>query len=491
MEGRIVVFGTIEIDSRFILLASGAAIITVMVALRIGYLIALRKSTHDQLVIQTRDTLTGLWNRQSFLQYLTDRINQHRTGDTFSVVIINVKRFRWVNDALGPDLGDLVIRIVAQYLRTWADEESIIARLNGDEFAVILNGDIEGSVQKSEQLIRYFEEQPIVLRGKYIHILPSAGIAAYPHHGRSAGELLGCADTALGSARHAYNGIAVFDTVMNEELHDQFQLATDMRFAIQNGELGLVYQPRIDLATGEIAAVEALLRWNHPQRGLLSPSHFIPIAEQTGSIVSIGLWVLETACAQAVEWDWSGKGKWRISINISAQQLLSPDFREQLDRILKRTGLRPDRLELELTESIFIEKPDKISAVLSEIKEQGVRIAIDDFGTGYSSLSYLKCYPADTLKIDKYFITEIASFSGQVITDTIIELARRLGLTVVAEGVERSEQLEYLMARGCDEVQGFLLCKPVSADECEHFMQNFRLDELTRMTSRLERVRNG
>ncbi len=465
------------LDNGLILIISGIAVILILVALRVGYLFALREMNRSNRIMMTHDPLTGLLNRQAFMQRLEERIRE-AGHDPLTVVLLNVNRFRWINDALGSDLGDLIIMIVAQQLRMGIEGTPDIARLSGDEFALILDHDTAESRQIVMDLIRRFDEQPVEVRGQSLQILASAGLAGYPQHGRTASELVSHADIALIQARQSYIHVVEFDPVMDEEMHDRLQLATELRTAIRNGELSLAYQPRIDLATGRIAAIEALLRWHHPELGHVRPSKFIPIAEQTGLIVPIGEWVLETACAQAAGWNWQGSEECRISINISVQQLVHPDFVAVLDDVLQRTGLNPKQLELELTESIFIENPQKISKILDKIKERGIRIAIDDFGKGYSSLNYLKRYPADTLKIDKEFITGTQSDTGQIITASVIQLARDLGLTVVAEGVEQSEQLAFLMRKGCNEVQGYLLCRPVPHDVCEQFLQEFDLQQM-------------
>jgi len=466
------------LDQEDFFILSGIVIVFVLVAWRIGFLYGqkgLRPSGKPYII---HDPLTGLLFRQPFLEKLNERIRKAQDGQSFSVAIFNINRFRWINDSLGADVGDLVIKFVAEHMRSVMGNGANIARLNGDEFAVIFENDLDESVRKASSIVRTFEDTPIVLRGKHIHILTSAGLAGYPQHGATASEILGHADTALSSARQNCSGVVVFDCAMDRELRDRFILATELRFAINKREFSLHYQPRIDLTTGRIATVEALLRWHHSELGAIPPSQFIPIAEQTGSIMPIGLWVLETACEQAVRWDQVMDNDCRISINISVHQLLGPGFVESLDTILRRTGLAPHKLELELTESIFIEQPQKINGILEKVKEMGIRIAIDDFGKGYSSLNYLKSYPADTLKIDKDFITDMRSTNGRVILTSVIEMAKKLGLTIVAEGVEQPSQLQYLMDKECHEVQGYLLCKPVPALECERFMRSFHLADL-------------
>jgi len=473
LKGRIGLF-----QSEQILILSGIGILLVLVAWRIGFIFAqkgMQRNDHHHII---HDPLTGLLIRQPFLQRLDERIQQAEEGQTFTVAVFNINRFRWINDSLGADVGDLVIKFVAGHMRSVMGDGADIARLNGDEFAVIFEADIPESVHKASTIVRTFEETPIVLRGKHIHVLTSAGLAGYPQHGTTASEILGHADTALSGARLNCSEIVVFDCGMDRELRDRFILATELRFAIEKDELSLHYQPRIDLATGRVAAVEALLRWDHSEMGAISPSKFIPIAEQTGSIVPIGLWVLETACEQAARWDRALNQGCRISINISVHQLFGPGFVEHLQAILNKTGLMPQKLELELTESIFIEQPQKITGILEKVKEMGVRIAIDDFGKGYSSLNYLKSYPADILKIDKDFITDMISSNGRIILTSVIELARKLGLTIVAEGVEQPSQLQYLMENQCHEVQGYLLCKPIPAHECEFFMRSFHKADL-------------
>lgn len=469
-------FRMIELDNKFFMLAAGIGMLIIVLAWYIGYQMASKTKNRANDAADGLDPLTGLWNRHTFLQHLKNRIEQSGNHQSFTLAVLNVNQFRWLNDVYGTEWGDRIIQIVAQHIRRIIGEHSVIARMYGDEFVFIMEEDLDRSSRIAFDIITYFEETPVTLKGMNIHILVSIGLAGYPQHGNTAGMLLRHADTALSAARYTYSNVTVFEPVMDQNLQDEFRLATDLRFAVKNGELFLVYQPRIDLATGKVAAIEALLRWKHPELGMISPGSFIPIAEKTGAIVPIGLWVLETACRQAVGWNWDGADSCRISINISVQQLRCPNFISDLDDILKRTGLNPKKLELELTESIFIEDTKKISGVLSEIKRRGIRIAIDDFGKGYSSLSYLQSYPADTLKIDKDFINATKLANGQVIIDSVIKLARRLGLTVVAEGVEQSEQLEYLKTCGCNEVQGYLLCKPIGADQLEPFLRQFRLE---------------
>lgn len=474
MKGRNLVF-----DNAFIPVAAIIIAIAIfMLIFHIGYQAALAKATATNQVKAIRDPLTGLMNRQTFLEQLERRIRLRRRSQSLCVAVLNVNRFRWVNDALGSEYGDRVITLVAEQIRSMVGEDAVIARLNGDEFAVILDCGLEEAVKLTNRMIKRFEETPIVLTKQYIHILASAGIAAVPDHGNQAREVLRYADTALSRAKQSNRQVVVFEHYMDQELSDIFMLATDLRLAIKHNNLGLVYQPRISLQTGRVTAVEALARWRHPQQGDIPPGKFITIAENTGMIDALGYWVLEQSCRQAAAWKREGLHQFRISVNISVQQLFRDDFVETLDEILQRTGLHPEMLELEITESVFIENQKAVTMTLAMIKSRGIRIAIDDFGKGYSSLNYLKNYPADTLKIDKGFIAECRSSTGQIITSSVIQLADKLGLTVVAEGVEHPEQLDFLIHKGCDEVQGYLLSRPVTPEECKQFMNTFSLDHL-------------
>lgn len=474
MKGRNLVF-----DNAFIPVAAIIIAIAIcMLIFHIGYQAALIKTSASHRLRIIRDPLTGLMNRQTFLDTLERRIRGRRRSQSFCVAVVNVNRFRWVNDALGSEYGDRVITLVAEHIRAIVGEEAVIARLNGDEFAILVDYDLDHTVKLISRMIKRFEETPIVLMKQCIHILASAGIASVPEHGKQAREVLRRADTALSRARQSYSNVVVFEAYMDQEMNDIFMLATDLRLAIKNGSLGLVYQPRVCLQTGRVIAVEALARWDHPQQGAIPPGKFITIAENTGLIDALGYWVLEQSCLQAAAWKREGLNDFRISVNISVQQLFRDDFVKTLDGILQRSGLHPEMLELEITESVFIENQKAVTLTLETIKARGIRIAIDDFGKGYSSLNYLKNYPADTLKIDKDFIAESRSSTGQIITSSVIQLAEKLGLTVVAEGVEHLEQLEFLIHKGCDEVQGFLLSQPVTADDCKRFINTFSLDRL-------------
>jgi len=308
---------------------------------------------------------------------------------------------------------------------------------------------------------------PFVIDGQELHVTASLGLSLYPRDGTSSELLLKYADTALyeakGDGRNAYR---FFSPEMNAQAHGRLRLENDLRRAIERRELELHYQPQLDLASGAVCAVEALLRWKHPRKGLVLPNAFIPLAEETGLIVSLGEWVLVEACRQVAQWHRDGMGPLRVAVNISVRQLRRPGLDAVVRRALAESGLPPGCLELEITESSVMHDPQHAQGVLQALRELGVLLSIDDFGTGYSSLAYLKRLPLDRLKIDRSFIGGIPQDGDDAaIVETIILMTHKLGLRVIAEGVETREQRAQLLSQGCDEVQGFLWAKPVSADE--------------------------
>jgi diguanylate cyclase (GGDEF)-like protein/PAS domain S-box-containing protein len=415
------------------------------------------------------DALTGLPNRAMLMDRLGQALaHAQRRQHQLAVVFIDLDRFKLVNDSLGHAAGDALLQEVARRLRATLREEDTVARVGGDEFQVVLD-EIDGpadAAHVAEKLMRVLGE-PFTLEGQELHVTASLGLSLYPRDGARGDLLLKYADTALyeakGEGRNAYR---FFSPEMNAQAHGRLRMENDLRRAIERDELELHYQPQLDLASGAVCAVEALLRWHHPRKGLILPNAFIPLAEETGLIVPLGEWVLEQACRQAAQWQREGVGPLRVAVNISARQLLRPGLDSAVRQALAESGLEPRCLELELTESSVMHDPAHAQGVLHALRELGVLLSIDDFGTGYSSLAYLKRLPLDRLKIDRSFIGGIPQDGDDAaIVETIIVMTHKLGLRVIAEGVETQEQRAQLLRQGCDEVQGFLWARPVPAAE--------------------------
>jgi len=421
------------------------------------------------------DALTGLPNRALLADRLLSALaHAHRRQQQVAVIFIDLDRFKLVNDSLGHAAGDALLREVGRRLRAVLREDDTVARVGGDEFQVVLD-EIDGptaAAHVAEKLMRVLGE-PFVIEGQELHVTASLGLSMYPRDGASADLLLKYADTALyeakGEGRNAYR---FFSPEMNAQAHGRLRLENDLRRAIERGELELHYQPQLDLASGAVCAVEALLRWRHPRKGLVLPNSFIPLAEETGLIVALGEWVLVEACRQVAQWHRDGIVPLRVAVNISARQLRRPGLDRAVRHALAESGLPPSSLELEITESSVMHDPQQAQGVLHALRDLGVLLSIDDFGTGYSSLAYLKRLPLDRLKIDRSFIGGIPQDGDDAaIVETIIVMTHKLGLRVIAEGVETREQRAQLLSQGCDEVQGFLWAKPVSAAELPGVVQ--------------------
>ncbi|MDI4648479.1 EAL domain-containing protein [Cohnella hashimotonis] len=421
------------------------------------------------------DELTGLPNRRLFEQQLVKAIaDQQQDGQSAAVLFLDIDRFKLVNDSQGHDVGDLLLRSVADRLSEAVKHAGIVARLGGDEFSVLLTGGISREdAQTIAARINRELDIPFSLRGKDVHITASIGIALFPEDGDSLISLMKNADTAMYSAKeNGKNTFNFYDLSMNDSLFERVQLENELRKALDRGEFFLVYQPQVELASGKVVGVEALIRWQHSTKGLISPAEFIPLAEETGMIVPIGEWALRTACTLARRWSHSEVGPLRMSVNLSSRQFVSPDFAESVERVVRETGMPPELLDLEITESMTMDVNRSIET-LRQLKTLGVSISIDDFGTGYSSLSYLKSFPVDRLKIDQSFVRQMHSETkDRSIVATIIALAHNLNLQVVAEGVETLSQSEFLAQQGCDEMQGYYISKPLKAFDVEDFILN-------------------
>jgi len=410
------------------------------------------------------DSLTGLPNRAFFRQHLDLEIQQsaRRDGD-LALLCIDLDNFKAINDTLGHPVGDELLRAVGDRIRQEVPDE-MIARLGGDEFAIVISrGPGADSAGKIAQRLISALVEPYRINGHDLLIGASVGIAIHPADGRDTDTLLKNADLALYQAKQEGRGTyRFFESQMNVRAQERRILETDLRRALAGGELELYFQPLFDLTSERISAFEALLRWNHPTRGLVSPVEFIPVAEETGLIVPIGNWVLQEACRQATNWP----SDVHVAVNVSSVQFRKAGLANAVMQALAVSGLPPARLEVEITESIFLESTEATLAVLHSLRSLGIKIALDDFGTGYSSLSYLQSFPFDKIKIDRSFIQELLHRPGaSAIVQAIIDLAAALGMETTAEGVEDSLQLAELKLHGCSSVQGFLFSQPIKASQ--------------------------
>jgi diguanylate cyclase (GGDEF)-like protein len=390
------------------------------------------------------------------------------------VAFLDLDRFKNINDSLGHHVGDELLVQVAQRLATAVRETDTVARLGGDEFVVVLQGmrGSSGTAHVADKLLARLSE-PYVVQGSELHTTPSIGISLFPDDSEEPATLLRNADTAMYHAKAAGRANYQFYTEeMNRIATARLDLERKLRQALARREFELWYQPQFASSDGALTGLEALVRWRHPEDGLIAPAHFIPLAEETGIIMEIGTWVLGEACRQLRHWLDTRLPAVRMSVNLSVRQLRDAHLAETVAAVLAGTGLSPGLLELEITESSVMDKPQKAIAVLTALKALGVRIAIDDFGTGHSSLSYLKLFPLDHLKIDRSFVSDIEHDANDAaIVAAAVSLAHNLGLSVVAEGVESAVQVARLRELGCDELQGYHFSRPLPAAEIEQFMR--------------------
>jgi diguanylate cyclase (GGDEF)-like protein len=418
--------------------------------------------------LNTRDALTDLSNRALFADHLEQAVAAAgRESRRVALLAIGLDRFTAINDSLGRDFGDEVLKVAAARITAAAGREDVVARPGGDEFLVLIErcatAEEAGRVAES---MRAAVNAPMLLGGREAVITMSVGIAMYPEDGEAAGVLLRNAGTALNVAKQEGGDNAhFFAPHMNEAARARFETEAELRRGLERDEFILHYQPQVDLATGAIVGWEALVRWQHPKRGLLPPGQFLPIAEACGLIVPLGEHVILKACRQSAAWKAAGGQAARIAVNVSAQQFRHPGFMKAVRSAFTSTGIDPRMLELEIVENSLIGHGPLIDAVFEQLGSLGVELAIDDFGTGYSSLSYLKRLPIDTVKIDQSFVREVPSGpEACAIVQAVIAMAHGLGLRVIAEGIENAAQLEYLRQAGCDRGQGFLFGRPDPAE---------------------------
>lgn len=414
------------------------------------------------------DHLTGLYNRRALLNDLGEYIKKHKKTGTFALLSIDLDRFKYLNDTLGHLAGDKILIQVAERLSEYSKNNIRVYRQGGDEFSILFEGNRKGATDLAQKILSLFAKSFYLQYQEYF-ISPSIGISMFPHDGKSAEMLIKNADEALFRVKE--RGKAHFQfyrSEMNSTVSHIVSLETHLRKALTRDEFILYYQPQVDLSNGSVNSFEALLRWNSQELGMISPADFIPLAEDTGLIIPIGNWVIDTACKQIKEWSKRGNRGIKIAINISPKQFLQPKLVETIKETIEKYEIEPSLLEIEITEGAMQDTAET-SPILKSLKELGVTISIDDFGTGYSSLNYIKQFPIDVLKIDQSFVRDVInSEKDAAITTTIIHLANSLGLEVVAEGIEEKEQAEFLLHANCHKGQGYLYSKPISAEAVEH-----------------------
>jgi diguanylate cyclase (GGDEF)-like protein len=415
------------------------------------------------------DALTGLPNRASFTEHLEESMRRaKRAGWPLALLFLDLDLFKRVNDSLGHDAGDRLLRVAAERIRRSVREADMLFRMGGDEFTVLLE-DVRGPEEAAMVATRVLEgiAEPLQLQHHEIAVTASIGIALYPRDDVVGERLVKSADTAMYRAKElGRNRYAFFAREMNERVESQLLMEQALRRALKNKEFVLHFQPRVSATSGRATGAEALLRWKHPEWGVVEPARFVPLLEETGLVVPVGAWVLAEACRQAAAWQSSGLPPLRVSVNLSSRQFRSEALFDAVSEALRASQLAPQLLELELTESLLIENVEHAMGVMGKLKAIGVAISIDDFGTGYSSLGYLKRFPIDSLKIDRSFVRDIAtSPKDAAIVKAISALARSLGIGLIAEGVEEPWQVEFLRARHCTEMQGYLFSKPLAAEE--------------------------
>lgn len=440
-----------------------------------------RKFAEQRLFhIAHHDALTGLPNRLYFLDQLRQaRLVAKRFNHQIAILFLDLDRFKIINDTLGHGVGDLLLQEVAARIRTSVREIDTVARLGGDEFTVMLtnikdDGDIEKVARKILQAIG----KPVVIEGNELFITTSIGASVYPRHGDDPATLVKHADIAMYQAKqNGRNNWVYYDPSMNLDSDRRLSLETGMRKALDRDEFELHYQPKVHAVTGKITAIEALVRWHHPSMGFLYPREFIALAEETGLILQIGEWVLRRACTQNREWQDEGIAPVRMAVNLSGHQLQQTDIVARVKKILAETGLDPEYLELEVTETVIMQNPDFTVKVLGQLSDLGIHLAIDDFGTGYSSLAHLKRFQVNTLKMDKSFVRDLEiNSTDAAIATAIISMGASLNLQITAEGVETEGQLSFLKEQMCDEIQGFLFSEALSASSVEKVLRVGRLD---------------
>jgi diguanylate cyclase (GGDEF)-like protein/PAS domain S-box-containing protein len=445
----------------------------------------LREKQQHLETLAHHDQLTGLPNRLYLAAHLPQAIEEAKAaGRSLAVLFLDLDRFKHINDSRGHDTGDKLLKTVAQRIRSTMRSQDVVVRMGGDEFVVIMK-DIEGSAQVGEAAARINHAlgAPMVVDGRTIVTTVSIGVARYPEDGVDMGELLRRSDTAMYQAKdRGRNNFQHFSPAMDRRLKERIAIESSLRTALESHQLDVHYQPIVDIESHHVVALEALLRWKHPSHGYVRPERFVRVAEEAGLIMPIGEFVMQRAVSDVVRWRQQGARIVPVAINVSAVQLQRSNLAENISKLTKEHGLEPSMLQIELTESAVFERREERARAASQdavakLRELGVHIAIDDFGTGYSSLSYLKRWRVDTLKIDRSFVRDLVTdMSDLAIVGAIIAMAKHLHIEVVAEGIEGWQQLEKLGQLGCSYAQGYLIARPVGAEDCTRYLSGQPLD---------------
>jgi len=468
--------GALMIARRDALAADALLIDTLRaIAARLALELELRRAREQGRAKGLQDALTGLPNRLLFNDRLETTIKEaHRTSEMFAVLFVDLDRFKSINDSLGHGVGDEVLIAVAKRLRASVRASDTVARYAGDEFIIILRHIVQRDdvMRIAEKIVRVMEAPLTLGDGSELHITASIGVSFYPDDAANAERLLKHADVAMYSAKGmGRNNFQTYVAVPEESHQQRLALESKLRVAEKNGEFRVYYQPQVNTESEDISGMEALIRWEHPELGMISPGFFIPLAEDNGLIVPIGEWVMRTACADARRWQDRFALNLRVSVNLSALQLRQQNLVEVVAQVLRDTGLEANLLDLEVTESINVKNIPNLLETLQGLRDLGCHIAIDDFGTGQSSLDYIKRFPADRIKIDQTFVRNIGvDPDDEAIVRATIGMAHNLGRAVVAEGVEIEQHLDFLRGEGCEELQGYLFCRPLPAASFENLL---------------------
>lgn len=466
-----------QLTIQFAQKASILLIITGVILAGIIFVLLKKYEEAQQKIFQLAyyDDLTKIPNRRFFEDKLLGFIEDSKKfKQKVALIYIDLDNFKVVNDTVGHAQGDAILKQVGELIKSCLRQSDIVSRFEGDEFVVLLPGVIEKNdvINIVKRVINVLQT-PFLLNEKKFYVTASMGVAMYPDDAEDMKTIVQYADMAMNHAKEqGKNQYCLFESYMSTKLLEKYQLEEDLRHALDRNEFILYYQPQIDIMTGKMVGVEALIRWFHPNKGCISPAKFIPLAEETGLIVPIGEWVIRTACKQSTAWRKKGFSDVRVSVNLSAKQFQQPDFVEMIMKIIKETGMKPELLDLEITESLAMLDIELTKKILLKLRSMNINISLDDFGTGYSSLNYLKQLPINTVKIDKTFVDNITvDASQQTIAKAVIDLSHNMALQVIAEGVETWDQFSFLKFQKCDKVQGYLFSRPLSLEEIENILE--------------------